>query len=358
MLVNDTSTTSKRSLWPEKTRNLWVMGANRSKLQLSNGQWYDDWASALGANTLGYDWDADRTIFRPAASLPWDIERDFADEFCAAMGTKAVRFFKSGSDAVSCAVRLARAYTKRSHIIVFDQSYHGTANEFKPIAWHQAGYVDTPAIRHPFGRRLIKGSLDMIAAIVVEPVPKAIELPPAGWLQHLREVCDEYGILLISDEIILGYRHALAGYLSAAGVRADLVCYGKAMGQGAAISACTGWMDVMSQLADTVHFSGTNNGEPSQLSIAQATLRRYLADDTCKRLKLLGQSLRILLHAASFETKGLDTRFEVVSTKAATEFCFDRGVLFPGFCSMATTHTIDQMGKLVETLVDWRKTNA
>ena len=354
-LVNDTSTTSKRSIWPESTRGLWVVGAHSSKLQLSNNQWYDDWASALGANTLGYDWDADRTSFRPATSLPWDIERAFADEFCAAMGTEAVRFFKSGSDAVSCAVRLARAYTGRSHIIAFDQSYHGTGDWFGTGLWSRAGIVDTYTLDIVgFGQEIPPRLLTNAAAIVVEPVPKAIDLPPKGWLQHLREVCDEHGILLISDEVILGYRHTLAGYLSASNIRADLLCYGKAMGQGAAISACTGRLDVMRLLEKEVHFSGTNNGEPTSLMMARQTMAKYQHDGVCQRLKLLGQSLRILLHEANFETRGLDTRFEVVGTMAAHEYCFSRGILFPGWVSISTSHTLDQMGALVEALKDWR----
>jgi glutamate-1-semialdehyde aminotransferase len=354
ILVNDSSTTSKRSIWPDATRDLWVIGAVDSRLRLSNGLWYDDWASALGANTLGYD--RFKEYFRPAASLPWADERGLAERFCEAMGTEAVRFFKSGSDAVSCAVRLARAYTGREPVIMFKESYHGTANEFMPIAWHKEGYVKTPAIAIPFGKKFIKANYSGVAAIIVEPVPKSIELPPEDWLQHLREVCDEHGILLISDEVILGYRHTLSGYMSASGVRADLLCYGKAMGQGAAISACTGRREVMDLLSGRVHFSGTNNGSPTELAIASATLDIYRRGRICEELAASGGQLRGMLKREGFETRGLDSRFEIVDTgRVQPSYCFERGVLFPGWVSMAITHTVQQMERLVHTLCKWRE---
>jgi glutamate-1-semialdehyde aminotransferase len=361
-LINDTSTTSKRSIWPEKTRGLWVKAAEHSRLILSDGWWYDDWASALGANTLGY-YRFGNLPFRPATSLPWSIENEFAGEFCQAMGTEAVRFFKSGSDAVSCAVRLARGFTDKKNVIVFNKSYHGTGDWFGGNLWTRRGIADTIHLfTRPFGKELkfkYPDLLETTAAIVVEPVPKAIDLPPAGWLQHLREVCDEHGILLVADQVILGYRHTLAGYPGDGGPRFDLLCYGKAMAQGAALSACTGRYDVMSLLAKEVHFSGTNNGEPLPLQIAQWTLREYQEKKVCEILTAKGETLKFMLTNENFKTRGLLTRFEIIfdSPKAkmdCTRFCFEHGILFPGFCSMAVSHTTDQMTRLVDTLKKWR----
>jgi glutamate-1-semialdehyde aminotransferase len=358
-LVNNTSTSSKRSIYPPETKDLWVVDAWESKLKLNNGAILDDWASALGASTLGYG--AFKPIFTPATSLPWQIEHDFAEEFCAAMGTEAVRFFKSGSDALSCAVRLARAFTGRDKVIVFDQSYHGTGDWFGMNLWTKKGIVEDNALwDYDFGKEIIEGKkwLQSIAAIVVEPVPKAIELPPAGWLQHLREVCNEHGIVLISDEVILGYRHSLRGFLDSQGIHADLTCFGKAMAQGAALSAVTGHMDLMEQLVKDVHFSGTNNGEPLPLQIAQWTLREYLEKDVCGILDQKGFNLKANLAAVGFETKGLNSRFEVVvepeKKMDMTRFCFEHGILFPGFASIAVSHTEGQVERLVKTLVTWR----
>lgn len=358
-LANETSTTSKRSLFPIETKNLWVVDAWESKLKLSNGRIMDDWVSALGASTLGYN-AVPNFPFKPAASMPWKIEEEFANQFCEAMGTESVRWFKSGSDAVSCAVRLARAFTKRRKVLVFEQCYHGTGDWHGPNLWTKGGIVDHQGdlLIRQFGS-WFKGYWGDIAAIVLEPVPKSILLPPEGWLQHLREVCDEHGILLISDEIILGYRHQLSGYLNTTDTSADLYCYGKAMGQGAAISATTGRQDIMKLLEKDVHFSGTNNGSPLELQIAQWTLNEYMEKDICTQLNWQGLELKLKLNNNGFETRGLNERFEVVfpddeAKKSAVSYCFDHGILFPGFCSMAISHTVEQMERLLETLVKWR----
>ena len=129
------------------------------------------------------------------------------------------------------------------------------------------------------------------------------------------------------------------------------------MGQGAAISTCTGRLDIIGQLRDNVHFSGTNNGEPLALAIAQATLREYQENNVCEALSGRGYALRALLESAGFNTRGLNSRFEVeLEDKAsAVRYCFEHGILFPGFCSMAITHTDEQMQRLVDTLTNWRK---
>lgn len=378
-LVNSTSTTSKRSLWPEETRGLWVVAAWESRLKLSNNITYDDWGSALGAMTLGYaaydEFIQEGLFWNPSTSLPWQIEHDFAEEFCAAMNTEAVRFAKNGSDATNMAVRLARGVTGRDAVVVFDKSYHGTGDWFGQALWTKKGIIndDGCLIIQPFGEQISFPIIDPfatyeagiiyspsdVAAIMVEPVPKAIDLPPAGWLQHLREVCDEHGIVLIADQVILGYRHALQGYPGDGSVRFDLSCYGKAMGQGSAISACTGRMDIMQQLVNDVHYSGTNFGSPLELQIAQWTLREYLEKGVCETLNVKGHDLKYWIEREGFDVKGLHSRFEVLFTSPeakmdCTRFCFEHGILWPGFASMAVSHTVEQMEKLVDTLKKWR----
>lgn len=364
-LIFNSSTTSKRSIYPPETNNLWVVESFDSQLALSDGKTYDDWASGLGSNTLGYG-RFKHFQFQPAASMPYQIEGEFAEYFCKSMETEAVRFLKSGSDALSCAVRLARAYTQRRYVMVFDRCYHGTGDSFRPIIWSQDGYPSMhETIKLPFGEELRSGLLDMTAAIVVEPAPKAIEEPPAGWLQHLREVCDRYGIILIADQVILGYRHRLLGYPGDASVSFDLSCYGKAMAQGAALSACTGRREIMELLRNRVHMSGTNNGSPLELHIARETLKEYLDKDICATLNAKGLRLKLMLNGIGFQTRGLNSRFEVcrpgglpipdTQKMDMVRFCFERGILFPGWASMAVSHTDAQMERLVDTLKEWRE---
>jgi hypothetical protein len=154
-LVNNSSTTSKRSLWPDQHHNAWTIDAKDARLRvLENGksQWFDDWASALGAVTLGYGIS---TRMTQASSLPHLDEQALANEFCEAMHCEAVRFLKSGSDAMACAVRLARAQTKRDTIIVFDKSYHGVSSDFGGLLWTAKGIVKSGTlVIRPFGEEL------------------------------------------------------------------------------------------------------------------------------------------------------------------------------------------------------------
>lgn len=374
-LVYETSTTSKRSLWPPEHADKWVLDAKDARLKLSDGRWYVDYCSALGAQTLGYSCFGNNLLqFQPAASLPWRVEQQFADQFCAAMDTEAVRFLKSGSDAVSCAVRLARAFTGRQLVAVFKQCYHGTGDWFGPALWTKGGvrwvndeYRGSHQKKHKylwildFGKPLPpKGPFEKLAAIVVEPVPKSIELPPDGWLQHLREVCDAHKILLISDEIILGYRASLRGYLASIGVSADITCFGKAMGQGAAIAGTTGRQNILGLLEKDVHFSGTNNGEPLPLMLASYTLSEYKRMDVCEQLADRGLYLQKLLHKDGFETRGLPARFEVALSNrmSATRYLWTKNILFPGFMSISLAHTTTQLEQLVNGLTTWRESQS
>jgi len=115
----------------------------------------------------------------------------------------------------------------------------------------------------------------------------------------------------------------------------------------------------MRLLEKEVHFSGTNNGEPLPLQIAQWTLREYQERAICAHLNIMGQRLKDLLLEADFETNGLNSRFEVVfdtpdARMDCVRFCFENGILFPGFCSLAVSHTAEQCAKLVDTLKKWR----
>ena len=190
------------------------------------------------------------------------------------------------------------------------------------------------------------------------PMAKCIDIPPRGWLEHLSEIATRYGIVLISDEVVLGYRYSLTGYMHH--LNPDLRCYGKAMAQGTALSAVCGPYDIMEMLSNAVHFSGTNNGEPGPLRVARQVLHRYRREGVCGTLREKGQHLQGLLTAKGFSTTGLPQRFQVnfdsdEAKESAVNYCWDNGILFPGFVSLQTVHTAKQMLDLVETLDTWRE---
>jgi glutamate-1-semialdehyde aminotransferase len=203
---------------------------------------------------------------------------------CAEMA----RFGKSGSDATTAAVRLARAYTGREHVIMC--GYHG---------WHDwsIGHAETEANRAgvPQAVRLLTTSVGRgdrhfagggdVAAIVLDC--SKIDRECAA---HWRHVASQTGALLIFDEVITGFRWALGGAQAAYGVTPDLACFSKAMANGMPISAVVGSADIM-QMFDHVFFSGTFFGETLSIAAACATIEKIENEEVCCVLRSTGQRM-------------------------------------------------------------------
>lgn len=264
-----------------------------------DGNEFVDVVSALLPNILGYrDPDVDAAVRKQLCSgisfsLATELEAELAETLrrlipCAEMA----RFCKNGSDATTAAVRLARAHTERSRILICG-GYHGW------VDWAVQGTergVGVPSdglvTRIPFGdhqratdvfhhgRSLGYGP---IAALIVEP-----ETNPDSYLEHLRELCDRHGALLIFDEIITGFRFNLGGAQKLYGVTPDLACFGKAMGNGMPINAVVGRREIMSRMAPgdkpNIFFSGTFQGETLSIAAALATIRKLEHDDVIPKL--------------------------------------------------------------------------
>lgn len=201
----------------------------------------------------------------------------------------------SGSEATYAALRLARGVTGRDKIIKFQGTYHG---------WHDAVLMNVISPRERIGQRdllslgmspgvvaetivlpfndieavsdTLQQQGDAIAAILVEVIPHNIGcvLPRPEFLHALRQLCDKHGALLIFDEVITGFRHALGGYQSIAGVTPDLTTFAKAMANGYPIAALTGHAQYMDRFAPGggVFFAGTYNGHPVGVAAALATI--------------------------------------------------------------------------------------
>jgi glutamate-1-semialdehyde 2,1-aminomutase len=171
-----------------------------------------------------------------------------------------VRLALSGAESDMFAMRLARAFTGRNKILKFDGAYHGNCdyalwNVRKDDTGTAAESAGIPRVIHdlvlvtPFNdvdavKAKVREEWRDIAAIIVEPVQRyyAAERP---FLEELRSLCDEHGIVLIFDEVVTGFRHALGGAAEAMGVRPDLSVFGKALGGGVPVSAVVGRRDVM-----------------------------------------------------------------------------------------------------------------
>ncbi len=255
---------------------------------------------------------------------PTEIEVDMAELVCRMTGVEMVRMVNSGTEAVMSALRLARGATGRSKLIKFAGCYHGHSDsmlvkagsglltEGRPdsagVPPEMAGdtltadYNDAASVR-----RLLEANHGQVAAVIVEPVAANMGVvpPQPGFLQALRDLCDEFGALLIFDEVITGFRLAPGGAQELYSVRADLVTYGKIIGGGMPVGAYGGRRSLMEQVAPLgpVYQAGTLSGNPvamaaglTQLRILQSNPQIYAELD--RRGALLQEGLRAALQAA------------------------------------------------------------
>jgi glutamate-1-semialdehyde aminotransferase len=289
----------------------WVQGVAPNYLARADGAYvwdvdgnrYLDFPMALGPIILGHRYAAvDGAITEQLRNgitftLPHPIEIDVAERVLALVpGAERVRFAKSGSDATSAAVRLARATTGRERVIV--AGYHGwhdwyiastTRNKGVPEAVRalieSVAFGDIDALTEALERWPQK-----VACLVCEPV--GVVEPEPALLQEMIDIAHRHGTLVVFDEIITGFRLAPGGAQQHFGVRADLVCFGKALGNGMPISALAGPAATMDELSD-VFFSGTHGGETLSLAAARATLEVLTSEPVHERLWRLGRQLQI-----------------------------------------------------------------
>lgn len=214
---------------------------------------------------------------------PTAVEVEMAKQVCKMTGLEMVRMVNSGTEAVMSALRLARGATGRGKIIKFAGCYHGHSDSMLVKAGSGALTAGTPdsagvpkemaedTLTAEFNdlqsvRALLEANPGQVAAVIVEPVAANMGVvPPApGFLQGLRQLCDEFGSLLIFDEVITGFRLAPGGAQQYFGVRADLVTYGKIIGGGMPVGAYGGSRKLMELVAPLgpVYQAGTLSGNP------------------------------------------------------------------------------------------------
>jgi len=258
-----------------------------------NGNSYTDLVSGLLPNILGYcDPNVDGAIRDQLSrgisfSLATELEAELAELLvrlipCAEM----VRFGKTGTDATTCAVRLARAYTGRNRVLICG-GYHGWADWSCERTIGIPGGIQVFSRREAFGWNPWLAGIERFAAVIVEP-----ESNPA-YLKSLREYCDETGTVLIFDEVITGFRFDLGGAQKLYGVTPDLACFGKAMANGMPLSAIVGRRDIMKRMEppDNIFYSGTFFGEALSLAAGIATIKKLERDNVIDGLWFKGADL-------------------------------------------------------------------
>lgn len=257
-----------------------------------------------------------------------------------------VRFCSDGSEATFYALRLARAFTGRSRILKFDESFHGHhdyaqqrpssrgSNNFYQSEAENAGIpaaISDSVCIAPYNdleatRAVAHAHRHELAAILVEPIQRCI-LPEPGFLAGLRELADEIGAILIFDEVVTGFRVSLGGAQELYGVTPDLCALGKALGGGTPLAAVAGRAEIL-ELADfnrqgngrLVYMSGTLNGNPLSCAAGLATLRVIEESRVPKLLNERGQHIADEIRAIG---TALSVNVQTLGSPAFPQIVFD-----------------------------------
>ena len=225
---------------------------------------------------------------------PTELETQMADKVCELVPSMdMVRMVSSGTEATMSALRLARGYTGRDKIVKFEGCYHGHSDSLLVKAGSGAltlGVPTSPGVPASLAEHTITLSYnnieevkntfkeigDQIACIIVEPVAGNMNcIPPVpGFLEGLREVCDEHGSVLILDEVMTGFRVSLGGAQGYYNIKPDLTTLGKVIGGGMPVGAFGGKREIMEQIAPLgpVYQAGTLSGNPVAMAAGLATL--------------------------------------------------------------------------------------
>jgi len=244
---------------------------------------------------------------------PTEIETVMADLVCDLVPSmELVRMVSSGTEATMSAIRLARGYTGCDKIVKFEGCYHGHADSLLVKAGSGALTLGVPSsagvpeslAKHTLTLRFndldsveacFKEAGEDIACIIVEPVAGNMNcIPPEpGFLEGLRKICDQYGTVLIFDEVMTGFRVALGGAQAYYNVTPDLTTFGKVIGGGLPVGAFGGKREVMEHIAPLgpVYQAGTLSGNPIAMAAGLATLKQIQAPEFHNKLTHATQNL-------------------------------------------------------------------
>ena len=275
---------------------------------------------------------------------PCEAEIRLAEKICEIVpGVEQVRMVSSGTEATMTAIRLARGYTGRDKFIKFAGNYHGHSDSLLVSAGSGVATLSipgTPGVTAKTAsdtmiaryndldsvRALFEAEPESVACVIVEPVAGNMGVvPPAqGFLEGLRELCTQYGALLIFDEVITGFRAALGGAQELFGIQADICTFGKIIGGGFPVGCVAGSRQIMETLAPTgpVYQAGTLSGNPVAMEAGLAQLTKLQETNPYPGIFANGELLATLLREAIAE---LDVPCCVNQAGSVLTLFFSRG---------------------------------
>lgn len=267
-----------------------------------DGNRFIDYIGSWGPMILGHSHpavtEAISTVLKRGTSFgaPTDLEIKLAEMVIDAVPSiEMVRMVNSGTEATMSAIRLARGFTGRDTIIKFDGCYHGHADALLVAAGSGVATLSIPGspgvpqscvdntLSLPYNdiecvREVMDKQGEKIACIIVEPVAGNMGLvaPADGFLETLRELTDQYGSILIFDEVMTGFRLALGGAQSLYGIYPDVTCLGKIIGGGLPVGAYGGKREIMEYMAPQgpIYQAGTLSGNPLAMAAGIAVLEQ------------------------------------------------------------------------------------
>jgi glutamate-1-semialdehyde 2,1-aminomutase len=280
---------------------IFVKSAKGAYLYDEDGNRLIDYINSWGPMVLGHAYApvVDAVVAKAqlgtSFGMPTELETQIAALAVSMVpNIDKIRFVNSGTEACMSAIRLARGYTKRDKIIKFAGCYHGHSDSFLIQAGSGAitfGSPNSPGVTEGTAKdtllaryndldnvtTLIEANKNEIAAIIVEPVAGNMGcIPPQkGFLEGLRQLCSDNGILLIFDEVMTGFRLAKGGVQELYGIQADIVCFGKVIGGGLPVGAFAARSEIMNHLAPLgpVYQAGTLSGNPLAMAAGLAMLQ-------------------------------------------------------------------------------------
>lgn len=278
-----------------------ITKAKGSKIYDIDGNEYIDYIGSWGPMIVGHANDEVVASLKEVAErgtsygAPTLLETELAKIINQIMPSmELIRMVNSGTEATMSALRLARGFTGRDKILKFEGCYHGHHDSLLVKAGSGAatfGVPDSPGVPAAIANntltvpyndieaveQLFSEVGNEIAAVIIEPVAgnMGLVLPRQGYLRKLREITQQYGALLIFDEVMCGFRAALGGAQAAYGITPDLTCLGKIIGGGLPVGAYGGRRDIMEQIspAGPVYQAGTLSGNPLAMTAGITTMK-------------------------------------------------------------------------------------
>ena len=279
-----------------------------------DGNRYIDFVMSWGALILGHAHPVVVQTLQQTAShgtsfgAPTQVEYLLAKEIQKTFPSlQKIRFVNSGTEATQSAIRLARGFTKREKILKFSGCYHGHTDSLLVKAGSGGATFGIPTSQGILEAvsektRVLEFNIDEkelsdffaqegkeLAAVIVEPIAAnmGVVLPSKNFLKKLRELCSDFGVLLIFDEVITGFRVNVGGAQKIYDIKPDLTCLGKIIGGGLPVGAYGGRQDIMNNLSPLggVYQAGTLSGNPLAMAAGLATLKELSQKGIYSRLK-------------------------------------------------------------------------